>query len=128
QHWIDMGEKLGDKAPKIFHVNWFRTDEEGHFIWPGFGDNLRVLDWMLKRCEGTVDAQETAIGYVPNVDDINLDGLDFSKEDLVGILNVDKDLWRAEVPGIKEFYAKFGDKLPATLQAELDTLESKLGE
>ena len=128
QHWIDMGKKLGDKAPKIFHVNWFRTDEEGHFIWPGFGDNLRVLDWMLKRCEGTVDAQETAIGYVPNVDDINLDGLDFSKEDLVGILNVDKDLWRAEVPGIKEFYAKFGDKLPATLQAELDTLESKLGE
>ena len=128
QHWIDMGKKLGDKAPKIFHVNWFRTDEEGHFIWPGFGDNLRVLDWMLKRCEGTVDAQETAIGYVPNVDDINLDGLDFSKEDLAGILNVDKDLWRAEVPGIKEFYAKFGDKLPATLQAELDTLESKLGE
>ncbi|MBQ1555909.1 MAG: phosphoenolpyruvate carboxykinase (GTP) [Clostridia bacterium] len=126
QHWIDMGEKLGDKAPKIFHVNWFRTDEEGHFIWPGFGDNLRVLDWMLKRCEGTVDAQETAIGYVPNVDDINLDGLDFSKEDLAGILNVDKDLWRAEVPGIKEFYAKFGDKLPATLQAELDTLETKL--
>ncbi|MBQ1553838.1 MAG: phosphoenolpyruvate carboxykinase (GTP), partial [Clostridia bacterium] len=95
---------------------------------PGFGDNLRVLDWMLKRCEGTVDAQETAIGYVPNVDDINLDGLDFSKEDLVGILNVDKDLWRAEVPGIKEFYAKFGDKLPATLQAELDTLESKLND
>ena len=126
QHWIDMGKKLGDKAPKIFHVNWFRTDEEGHFIWPGFGDNLRVLDWMLKRCEGTVDAQETAIGYVPNVDDINLDGLDFSKEDLAGILNVDKDLWRAEVPGIKEFYAKFGDKLPATLQAELDTLETKL--
>ena len=128
QHWIDMGEKLGDKAPKIFHVNWFRTDEEGHFIWPGFGDNLRVLDWMLKRCEGTVGAKETAIGYVPEVDDINLEGLDFSKEALEGILNVDKDLWRAEVPGIKEFYAKFGDKLPAKLQAELDTLEAKLAE
>ena len=109
QHWIDMGEKLGDKAPKIFHVNWFRTDEEGHFIWPGFGDNLRVLDWMLKRCEGKVGAKETAIGYVPEVDDINLEGLDFSKEALAGILNVDKDLWKAEIPGIKEFYAKFGD-------------------
>ena len=128
QHWIDMGEKLGDKAPKIFHVNWFRTDEEGHFIWPGFGDNLRVLDWMLKRCEGTVGAKETAIGFVPEVDDINLDGLDFSKEALAGILNVDKDLWMAEVPGIKEFYAKFGDKLPVKLQAELDTLEAKLAE
>ena len=128
QHWIDMGVKLGDKAPKIFHVNWFRTDDEGHFIWPGFGDNLRVLDWMLKRCEGTVGAKETAIGYVPEVDDINLDGLDFSKEALAGILNVDKDLWKAEVPGIKEFYAKFGDKLPEKLQAELDNLEAKLAE
>ena len=128
QHWIDMGEKLGDKAPKIFHVNWFRTDDEGHFIWPGFGDNLRVLDWMLKRCEGKVGAKETAIGYVPEVDDINLEGLDFSKEALAGILNVDKDLWRAEVPGIKEFYAKFGDMLPAKLQEQLDTLEAKLAE
>ena len=128
QHWIDMGEKLGDKAPKIFHVNWFRTDEEGHFIWPGFGDNLRVLDWMLKRCEGKVGAKETAIGYVPEVDDINLEGLDFSKEALAGILNVDKDLWKAEIPGIKEFYAKFGDKLPSKLKEQLDTLEAKLAE
>jgi phosphoenolpyruvate carboxykinase (GTP) len=123
-----MGEKLGDKAPKIFHVNWFRTDEEGHFIWPGFGDNLRVLDWMLKRCEGKVGAKETAIGYVPEVDDINLEGLDFSKEALAGILNVDKDLWKAEIPGIKEFYAKFGDKLPSKLKEQLDTLEAKLAE
>ena len=70
-----MGEKLGDKAPKIFNVNWFRLDDEGHFIWPGFGDNLRVLEWILKRCEGKVDAKETAIGYVPNAEDINLEGL-----------------------------------------------------
>ena len=128
QHWIDMGEKLGDKAPKIFHVNWFRTDDEGNFVWPGFGDNLRVLDWIIKRCEGKVGAKETAIGYVPEVDDINLDGLDFTKEDLAGVLNVDTDLWKAEIPGIKEFYAKFGDKLPEKLQAELDTLEAKLAE
>lgn len=128
QHWIDMGEKLGDKAPKIFNVNWFRTDDEGHFIWPGFGDNLRVLDWILKRCEGKVAAKVTPIGFVPEVDDINLDGLDFSKEDLAGILDVDKELWKTEVPGIKEFYAKFGDKLPEKIQAELDALEAKLAD
>ena len=128
QHWFDMGEKLGDKAPKIFNVNWFRTDDEGHFIWPGFGDNLRVLDWILKRCDGKVGAKVTPIGFVPEVDDINLDGLDFSKETLAGILDVDKDLWKAEVPGIKEFYAKFGDKLPEKIKAELDTLEAKLAD
>ncbi|MGN0474021.1 MAG: phosphoenolpyruvate carboxykinase domain-containing protein, partial [Acutalibacteraceae bacterium] len=128
QHWFDMGEKLGDKAPKIFNVNWFRTDDEGHFIWPGFGDNLRVLDWILKRCDGKVGAKVTPIGFVPEVDDINLDGLDFSKETLAGILDVDKELWKAEVPGIKEFYAKFGDKLPEKIKAELDTLEAKLAD
>ncbi|MDD6394823.1 MAG: phosphoenolpyruvate carboxykinase (GTP) [Firmicutes bacterium] len=128
QHWFDMGEKLGDKAPKIFNVNWFRTDDEGHLIWPGFGDNLRVLDWILKRCDGKVGAKVTPIGFVPEVDDINLDGLDFSKETLAGILDVDKELWKAEVPGIKEFYAKFGDKLPEKIKAELDTLEAKLAD
>ncbi len=126
QHWFNMGEKLGDKAPKIFNVNWFRTDDEGHFIWPGFGDNLRVLDWILKRCDGEVEANETAIGYVPNAADINLEGLDFSIEQLEGILNVDKDLWTAEIPGIEEFYAKFGDKLPAEMQAQFDAFKARL--
>ena len=74
QHWLEMGEKLGDNAPKIFNVNWFRTDDEGNFMWPGFGDNLRVLEWILKRCDGEVDAEETPIGYVPNAEDINLEG------------------------------------------------------
>ena len=73
-HWLEMGKKLGDKAPKIFHVNWFRTDDNGHFIWPGFGDNMRVLMWMLDRCEGKVDAVETPIGYVPKAEDINIEG------------------------------------------------------
>ena len=126
-HWIEMGEKLGDKAPKIFNVNWFRTDEEGHFIWPGFGDNLRVLEWILARCEDKVGAKETAIGYVPNAEDINIDGLkDFDRETLKGILEVDKDLWTSELDGIREFYAKFGDKLPAELKAQLDGLASRL--
>ena len=126
-HWIAMGAKLGDKAPKIFNVNWFRTDDEGHFIWPGFGDNLRVLKWILDRCEGKADANETAIGYVPNAEDIDLTGLDFDIETLKGILEVDNDLWKAEIGGIEEFYAKFGDKLPAELKAELETLKGNLG-
>ncbi len=79
KHWIEMGEILGDKPPKIFNVNWFRVDDEGHFIWPGFGDNMRVLEWMLKRCDGEVDAVETAIGYVPKAEDINLEGSTISR-------------------------------------------------
>ncbi len=126
-HWIAMGAKLGDKAPKIFNVNWYRTDDEGHFIWPGFGDNLRVLKWILDRCEGKAEANETAIGYVPNAEDIDLTGLDFDIETLKGILEVDNDLWKAEIGGIEEFYAKFGDKLPAELVKELDTLKANLG-
>lgn len=85
EHWFEMGEKLGDKAPKIFNVNWFRTDDEGNFIWPGFGDNLRVLEWIIKRCEGKADAEETPIGFVPKAEDINLEGLDFDLETLKGI-------------------------------------------
>ena len=126
QHWFDMGAKLGDKAPKIFNVNWFRTDDEGNFIWPGYGDNLRVLDWILKRCEGKVDAQETAIGFVPNAEDINLEGIDFSVEQLKNILNVDKDLWKDEISGITEFYAKFGDKLPEEMKAQFDGFKARL--
>ena len=125
QHWIDMGKKI-KVQPKIFNVNWFRTDSEGHFIWPGFGDNMRVLDWILKRCEETVDADETAIGYVPKPEDINLEGCGVDKETLKGLLNVDTETWKKEAEGIKEFYKKFGDKLPKELNAELASLESRL--
>ena len=125
KHWIEMGEDLGEKAPKIFNVNWFRVDEEGHFIWPGFGDNLRVLEWILKRCENEVDADETAIGYVPKAEDINLEGLDFSVETLKGILAVDNAKWAKEAAGVEEFYTKFGDKLPAELRAELEGLKAR---
>lgn len=125
QHWIDMGKKIKVK-PKIFNVNWFRTDSEGHFIWPGFGDNMRVLDWILKRCEETVDADETAIGYVPKPEDINLEGCSVDKETLKGLLNVDTETWKKEAEGIKEFYKKFGDRLPKELEEELAALESRL--
>ena len=125
QHWIDMGKKI-KVQPKIFNVNWFRTDSEGHFIWPGFGDNMRVLDWILKRCEETVDADETAIGYVPKPEDINLEGCGVDEETLKGLLNVDTETWKKEAEGIKEFYKKFGDRLPKELDAELASLESRL--
>ncbi len=125
QHWIDMGKKI-KVQPKIFNVNWFRTDSEGHFIWPGFGDNMRVLDWILKRCEETVDADETAIGYVPKPEDINLEGCSVDEETLKGLLNVDTETWKKEAEGIKEFYKKFGDKLPKELEEELEALESRL--
>ena len=127
QHWLDMGAKLGDKAPKIFNVNWFRKDDEGNFLWPGFGDNLRVLDWIIDRCEGKVDAVETPIGFVPKAEDINLEGIEdeVSEDQLKEILSVDTALWKDEVAGIEEFYSKF-DRLPATLKAELETLKANV--
>ena len=126
QHWLDMGEKLGDKAPKIFNVNWFRTDDEGNFIWPGFGDNMRVLNWIIDRCEGKADAEETAIGFVPKAEDIDLTDLDFDIETLKSILKVDKDIWTQEAAEIEEHFKKFGDKLPKELRAQLENLKANL--
>ncbi len=125
-HWLAMGEKLGDKAPKIFNVNWFRTDDEGNFIWPGFGDNMRVLNWIIDRCEGKADADETAIGFVPKAEDIDLTDLDFDIETLRSILAVDKDIWSKEAEEIEEHYKKFGDKLPAQLREQLNNLKAAL--
>jgi phosphoenolpyruvate carboxykinase (GTP) len=126
QHWLDMEKKLTN-PPKIFNVNWFRTDEEGNFLWPGFGDNLRVLEWIMKRCFDKIDAQQSPIGYLPKAEDIDLTGLDeVSRETLRGLLTVDKELWKEEAAGIRTFYAKFGDKLPQSLRDSLDTLEKNL--
>ena len=126
QHWLDMGEKLGDKAPKIFNVNWFRTDDDGNFLWPGFGDNLRVLEWILKRCFGEVEAVETPIGWEPRPEDIDLEDSGVELDTLRGLLGVDTALWRDEVKGIREFYQKFGDRLPRQLSEELDVLDARL--
>ena len=125
-HWIEMGKILGDKAPKIFNVNWFRLDEDGKFMWPGFGDNFRVLEWIIKRCEGKADAVETPIGYLPRPEDINLEGLDMDMETLKKILTVDNEKWTAETKEIEEYYKIFGDKLPAELRAELEGLKERL--
>ena len=126
QHWIDMGKKLGDKAPKIFNVNWFRTDDEGHFIWPGFGDNMRVLMWILARCEGKADAVETPIGYEPKPEDIDLTGLDIDRATLEGLLDVDKDLWKEDLANAEQFFAKFEGHLPAELVHEKEALAERL--
>ena len=126
QHWLDMEEKITN-PPVICNVNWFRTDDDGHFLWPGFGDNLRVIDWVLRRAFGEADAVETPIGFVPRPEDIDLRGTDVSEETLRGLLTVDPALWRAETAGIREFYARFGEKLPKRLAEELDRLEKALG-
>ena len=126
-HWLSMGEKLGDKAPKIFNVNWFRTDDEGNFVWPGFGDNMRVLNWIIDRCEGKADAMETEIGYIPRPEDIDLTDLDMDMDTLKSILKVDKEAWINEAGEITEHYKKFGDRLPKELEEQLAALKSRLG-
>ncbi len=127
KHWLDMGKKIPN-APKIFHVNWFRTDDDGNFIWPGFGDNMRVLLWILDRCEGKVDADETAIGFIPKAEDINIEGLDDVTIDTIReLVSVDTESWKADIANIKEFYELVGDRVPAELWEELAGLEKRLG-
>lgn len=130
-HWLEMGEKLGDKAPKIFNVNWFKQDENGNFIWPGFGDNMRVLDWIIKRCEGKVDAVETPIGYLPKKGDINLKGIEdeVTSEIEDKLLEVDVDLWKKEIAGMREYYTDLsngGAHIPQALYDQLDKIEARL--
>ncbi|MBP1560651.1 MAG: phosphoenolpyruvate carboxykinase (GTP) [Oscillospiraceae bacterium] len=131
-HWLEMGEKLGDKAPKIFNVNWFKQDENGNFMWPGFGDNMRVLDWIIKRCEGTIDAEETAIGYIPKKGDIDVTGIEdeITPEVMDKLLAVDKDLWTKEIAEMRRYYkediADKGGRIPDALWEQLDALEARL--
>ena len=124
-HWISMGKKIPN-PPKIFNVNWFRTDDEGHFIWPGFGDNMRVLMWILARCKGEVDAVETPIGFVPKAEDINIEGLDITLDTIKGLLDVDKALWTEEAAGIDDFYKSIGARVPKELWDEYEILKANL--
>ena len=124
QHWIDMGKKMTN-PPKIFHVNWFRTDENDEFLWPGFGDNLRVLLWMLDRCDGKADAVETPLGYEPKAEDIDVTGLDLSSEKIEKLLKVDKEAWKEEIKGIEEFYSQF-PWLPKEVRDSFDKLKSEV--
>jgi phosphoenolpyruvate carboxykinase (GTP) len=125
-HWLNIGKTDGIQLPKVFYVNWFRKDDDGKFLWPGFGENSRVLEWVFRRCAGEAEAVETAIGLLPTPDDLNTDGLELSDAALTELLTVDEDLYRQAIPQIKEHLAKFGDKLPAEVSAQLDALEQRL--
>jgi phosphoenolpyruvate carboxykinase (GTP) len=130
RHWIEMGKGVdGDaaKLPKIFYVNWFRRGEDGHFLWPGFGENSRVLKWVVRRLEGSGGGVETPIGYVPTAEALDVSGLDVPAEDVEAALRVDVEEWRAEIPQVAEWFGRFGDKLPGVLWAELDALKARLG-
>ena len=127
QHWLDVGRREGAQLPRIFYVNWFRKDADGRFLWPGFGENSRVLEWVFRRCDGNAEATETPIGLVPAEGDLNTDGLDIDPDDLAEVLRVDSDELRAQLPQVKEHLAKFGDQLPAEVRSQLDALEQRLG-
>lgn len=124
-HWLEMGEKMSN-APKIFHVNWFRTNDRGEFIWPGFGDNFRVLEWILKRCENEVDAVETPIGNLPYAEDINFEQMNITEETVDNLLKIDVNSWLEDEKGIEEFYAKIGNTVPQQLKEELNNLKKNL--
>jgi len=128
QHWLTLGKEHDEaRLPKVFFVNWFRKSAEGKFLWPGYGENSRVLEWIIGRIEGTADATETPIGLVPTPEALDTDGLDLSPEALAEVLHVDRAEWAAEVPLIDEWFAKLGDKVPAPLLTELDSLKARLG-
>ena len=126
QHWFDMGDTLGSNAPKVFYVNWFRKNTAGKWLWPGYGENSRVLKWMCERLDGTAGAVETPIGFVPTEADIDLNGLDWPIDRLQEVLKVDAPAWLPEVPDIAKFFSQFGDRLPARLTAQLDALAARL--
>jgi phosphoenolpyruvate carboxykinase (GTP) len=127
EHWLEIG-RVGDEAklPRIFYVNWFRKDADGKFIWPGFGENSRVLEWIFNRCNGEGETVETAIGLVPAVDGINTDGLDITTEAMEELLRVDEEALRGELPQVEDHLARFGDRLPDEVQAQLEALKAKL--
>ncbi len=126
EHWLEIGATPGAKLPKIFYVNWFRKDAEGDFLWPGFGDNSRVLEWVFRRCDDAAEAVETPIGLVPAEGALNVEGLELTPQAVHELLHVDVTAARAELPQVREHLAKFGDDLPETLRDELDKLEQRL--
>jgi phosphoenolpyruvate carboxykinase (GTP) len=125
RHWLQMGKRM-TKAPNIFHVNWFRTDEQGKFLWPGFGENLRILEWILDRCNNKVEAVKTPIGYIPRTSDIDMTGLELPPDTLERLLAIDKEAWLEELKGIKAFFKQFKKDLPPELWQEYEELRGRL--
>jgi phosphoenolpyruvate carboxykinase (GTP) len=127
QHWFDMGDRLGEKAPRIYYVNWFRKSDEGKFLWPGFSENSRVLKWMCERIDGRVGAEETPIGLLPLEGELDLDGLEITPEAMRELMNVDVRAFKDELPDIEKHFAQFGSRLPERLRAQLDEFKARLG-
>jgi phosphoenolpyruvate carboxykinase (GTP) len=127
RHWLNMGDRLGEKAPRIFYVNWFRKSAEGMFLWPGFSDNSRVLKWMCERVDGKIDARKTEIGLLPNDGGLDLSGLDIRPENMKELMRIDIDAWRGELADIARHFAEFGDRLPERLSRQLQELKKRLG-
>ncbi len=126
-HWLNIGKRL-EKAPKIFNVNWFRTDENGKFLWPGFGENLRVLEWILDRCNNTVEAVRTPIGYIPTLDGLDMTGLSIPKDTLKKLLEIDRFEWLQEMESQKEFLSTLGERLPGEIWQEWEAQNKRLQE
>ncbi len=125
-HWLKLGEREGAKLPKVFLVNWFRKDDEGKFIWPGYGENSRVLEWIFRRCNGEGETVESPIGLLPAAGELNIDGLDISEEALSELLSVEPERFKQQLPQVKEHLDRFGDQLPQQLQDQLASLEARL--
>jgi phosphoenolpyruvate carboxykinase (GTP) len=127
-HWLSFADRTDrDKLPKVFFVNWFRKDDDGKFLWPGYGENSRVLKWIFERLEGKGEAVETAIGYLPAKGALDLSGLDISEAAMKELLAIDKDGWLNEADGLSKYYDEFGDRLPAELRKQLAALKERLG-
>jgi phosphoenolpyruvate carboxykinase (GTP) len=124
-HWLGFKER-SDKLPKVFHVNWFRKDADGNYMWPGFGDNMRVLKWIIERCEGATEAVKTPIGLVPNGKDLDLSGLDLSDETVAALLAIDPKIWRTEIEAVEEYFGSFGDRLPSAISAQIERIKREI--
>jgi phosphoenolpyruvate carboxykinase (GTP) len=128
EHWLEMGRRHPDKMPRVFLVNWFRKDEDGKFVWPGFGENSRVLEWIFRRCEGGGEVRETCLGLVPGPNDLDTEDLDLSEERLEDLLSVDPAVIRGQLPQVEEHLASFGDRLPAEINEQLEALRKRVSE
>ena len=127
KHWLEVGAREGAQMPRVFYVNWFRKDDEGNFLWPGFGENSRVLEWVFRRCAGEAEAEETPVGMVPAAGALDTEGLSITAEEVADLLAVDPAEWKAELPQVEEHFARFGESLPSQLRDQLADLERRLG-